>query len=121
MDTINRGILAKINSDAQKGRYIILSEEEISEAVGLRADGETVQKACKELYKDGYIDLKYSGGGMFCVAPLKDIEEPLPEPEIKEAESEITVKKTGATWVFFASLIGGALGSIIASFILAVV
>ena len=123
MNTINRNILAKINSLAQKGRYIILSEEELSEATGTEADGESIKKACRELSRDGYIDLKYSGGGMFCVAPLKDIEpEPLPEPEIiEENEREITVVKTGTAAAFFAALFGGAFGSIIASLILSVI
>lgn len=123
MNTINRDILAKINSIAQKGRYIILSEEEISEALEYQADGESILKACKELAREGYIDLKYSGGGMFCVAPLKDIEpEPAPEPEIiEENEREVVVVKTGTVAAFFAALIGGAAGSVIASLILSVI
>ena len=123
MNTINRDILAKINTLAQKGTYIILSEEDISEALGGQADGEAVSKACRELSRDGYIDLKYSGGGMFCLAPLKDIEpEPAPEPEIiEENEREVVVVKTGTAAAFFAALFGGALGSVIASLILSVI
>ena len=123
MDAINRNILAKINSLAQKGRYIILSEEEISECLDTGADGEVIQKACKELYREGYIDLKYSGGGMFCVAPLKDYIEPMPVEVIKETENEreTVVVKTGTVAAFFAALIGGALGSVIASLIMSVV
>lgn len=122
MDTINREILAKINSSAQMGVYIILSEEDIKEALGTQVDGEAIQKACKELYSDGYIDLKYSGGGMFCVAPLKEfVEEPDPEPEIFEDEQEVVVVKTGKVTAFFAALIGGALGSLITSLILSVI
>ena len=123
MDAINRNILAKINSAAQKGRYIILSEEEISECLDNDADGETIQKACKELYREGYIDLKYSGGGMFCVAPLKDYIEPVPVEVIKEKDDErkAVVVKTGTVTAFFAALLGGALGSVIASLIMSVI
>ena len=121
MNAINKAVLSKINSLAPKGRYIILSEEEISDALEEQTDGESISKACKELYKEGYIDLKYSGGGMFCVAPLKDIEPEPVEPEIiKESESP-TVVKTGTAAAFFAALIGGAAGSLIASLILSVI
>lgn len=120
MNTLNREILAKINTSAPKGRYIILSEDEIKEALSAQADGEVIQKACKELYRDGYIDLKYSGGGMFCIAPLKEYTEPAPEPENTETEREIVVAKTGTAAAFFAALVGGALGSIITSLILSV-
>ncbi|MCH5147975.1 MAG: hypothetical protein J1G05_01260 [Clostridiales bacterium] len=120
MDTINRDILAKINSSAQKGVYIILSEEEFKEALGTQIDGKAIQDACKELAEEGYIDLKYAGGGMFCVAPLKDyVEEP--EPEFAEDEREVVVVKTGTAAAFFAALLGGALGSIIVSLIIWVI
>lgn len=123
MNTVNRNILAKINSLAQKGRYIILSEEDISECLDGEADGNAISKAFKELADGGYIDLKYSGGGMFCAAPLKDAEpESEPEPEIKEENGrEVTVVKTGTAAAFFAALFGGAFGSIIASLILSVI
>ena len=123
MNTINRNILAKINTCAQKGSYIILSEEDFYEVLGTETDGEIIANACKDLYKDGYIDLKYSGGGMFCVAPLRDAEpEPEPSEEISEDNGrEVTVVKTGTAAAFFAALFGGALGSIIASLILSVI
>ena len=123
MNTLNADILSKINSFAQKGRYIILSEEDICEALDSEVDGESISKACRELSDDGYIDLKYSGGGMFCLAPLKDFE-PEPEPQtetVEENEREVTVVKTGTAAAFFAALIGGAAGSIIASLIMSVV
>lgn len=121
MNTTNRAVLSKINSLAPKGRYIILSEEEISEALEGQADGEAISKACKELAKGGYIDLKYSGGGMFCLAPLKDIEPVEPQAEITQEEREVVVVKTGTAAAFFAALIGGALGSVITSLILSVI
>lgn len=122
MNTINRNILAKINSLAPIGRYIILSEEDISEALATETDGDGILKSIKELSDGGYIDLKYSGGGMFCVAPLKDIEpEPEPQEEIAEAERGVTVIRTGTAAAFFAALFGGAVGSIIASLILSVI
>ena len=120
MDTLNREILAKINSSAQKGSYIILSEDDFKEAISAKADGERIQLACKELFNEGYIDLKYSGGGMFCVAPLKDFVEPVPVAETKETEREVVVVKAGTVAAFFAALIGGALGSLITSIISAV-
>lgn len=119
MDTINRNILAKINSSAQKGTYIILSEEDFKEALGTQIDGKNIQDACKELANEGYIDLKYAGGRMFCVAPLKDYV--AEEPEFEEDEREVVVVKTGTAAAFFAALLGGALGSIIVSLIISVI
>lgn len=113
-------MLAKINSSAPKGSYIILSEDDFKEALSYKADGDAMHRACKELFNEGYIDLKYSGGGMFCVAPLKDFVEPLPEPEIFDEEREVTVVKTGTAAAFFAALLGGALGSLITALILSV-
>ena len=123
MNAINKAILSKINSLAPKGRYIILSEEEIADDLDGEVDGESLSKACKELSRDGYIDLKYSGGGMFCLAPLKDLEpEPEIEPEIIEDNERTTiVKKTGTAAAFFAALLGGAVGSLISSLILSVI
>ncbi|MCH5142980.1 MAG: hypothetical protein J1G07_04645 [Clostridiales bacterium] len=120
MDTINRNILAKINSSAQKGAYIILSEEDFKETLGTQIDGESISNACKELSNEGYIDLKYAGGGMFCVAPLKDFVAE-PEPEFEEDEREVVVVRTGTAAAFFAALLGGALGSIIVSLIISVI
>lgn len=122
MNTVNRNILAKINSLATKGKYIILSEDEISECVDGEIDDGGILKACKELAGGGYVDLKYAGGGMFCLAPLKDIEPEEPQREITEVnEREPTVIKTGTAAAFFAALFGGAVGSIIASLLLAVI
>ncbi len=123
MDKKNAAVLTKINSLAAIGRYIILSEEELSEALGEEADGDAIKKACKELASDGYIDLKYSGGGMFCVAPLKYPEKDEQEETTQniQSEREVTVVKTGKAAAFFAALLGGAAGSLIASLILSVI
>ena len=118
MDTINRDILKKISSSAQKGSYIILSEDDFKETLGTQIGGESIVNACKQLANEGFIDLKYAGGGMFCVAPLKDYVEPEPEPEEFEDEREVVVVRTGTAAAFFSALIGGALGSLIASLVI---
>lgn len=120
MDSTNLAVLEKINSLAAIGRYIILSEDEINEALGGKSDGEEIKNSLKELAQGGYIDLKYSGGGMFCVAPLKEYENGGSGEDIPE-ERGITVVKTGTAAAFFAALAGGALGSVIASLIMAVI
>lgn len=122
MNATQRAILSKINSLAPIGRYIILSEDEISECLDGGTDGESILKALKELSRDEYIDLKYSGGGMFCAAPLKEVEpEPVEIVRENQKEHEVVVVKAGTAAAFFAALLGGALGSIIASLILSVI
>ncbi len=125
MDRIAACALEKICAAAPLGKYVILSEDEFSEAFpeGEKCRGDELGKALKNLKSDGYIDVKYSGGNMFCVAPLKK-----PEVEHVEETAEIPVfvggesKAGGKTALtFFAAMLGGALGSLIISLVFALI
>ena len=122
MDRICIAVLDKICSLAAFGRFVVFSEDELFDAF---PDGEerrdaTLRGALKSLKEDGFIDLKYSSGNLYCIAPLKNYT-PLPEPEIAEPETRQKPPKVrhirGA--IFISAFLGGALGSFVISLIFA--
>ena len=85
MDGICSAILNKIYALGTPGRYFVISSEEFFENFpedGKRDEAE-LKRALKVLTADGYIDVKYSSGSMYCVALLKEFtqEEPAPPKE----------------------------------------
>lgn len=125
MDRIAVCTLEKICAAAPMGKYVIISEDEFFDSfpsdIGKKSD--ELNKALKSLKSGGFIDVKYSGGNMFCVAPLK---QPEKEPATETAEIPVFVggeKKVrgGAVANFFAAFAGGALGSLIISLIFALI
>lgn len=113
MDRICDAVLDRINSLSPFGRYVIIAEDEFFEAFpdGSNKSYDELDKALTSLKKNGYIDLKYSRGDMYCVAPLKQTEEtPLPEPEKSKSKTDV---------VFLSAFAGSALGSLIVSLIFA--
>ena len=122
MDRICIAVLDKIRSLAGTGRFVVFSEDELFDAF---PDGEerrdaTLRGALKSLKESGFIDLKYSSGNLYCIAPLKNYE---PEPIVEEiapkpAENVPKVRYIrGATVI--SAFLGGALGSLIVSLIFA--
>ena len=72
----------------------------------------------------GYIDIKYSGGSLYCIAPIKKYEpEPeqiiLPEPELRLPEKAKRERKY--LLPFLAAFSGGALGSLLVSLTFALI
>ncbi len=125
MDRICESVFQKICSLAPLGRYVIISEDEFWEVFPEESErNETeLDKALKKLISDRFIDVKYSGGDMFCVAPLKNYENAQPisvEPQTAQ-QDEKPLKRQSALKVFFAALIGGALGSFIISLVFALI
>lgn len=119
MDRICSAILNKIYALGTAGRYFIISADEFFEAFpedGKRDEAE-LKRALKSLSADGYIDIKYSSGNMYCVALLKTYtEEEPPENDITEdgfnEDYEYPqMQKTAYMSVFWSAFVGGALGS----------
>lgn len=84
MDGICRAVLGRIFALGVAGRYIVVSADELCEGLDCELPDEaSLKKALKSLNAEGYIDLKYTGGNMFCLAPIK----PAPEekPDFSEA------------------------------------
>ena len=124
MDALCIAVLDKIFSLGSPGRNIVISEDEFFEAFPegyTRSDSE-LRKALKSLLSDGYIDIKYSGGDMYCVTPLKNPapeEEPaaIPAPPAVQSEPTSYTLKISFLPAFFAALAGSALGSALISVI----
>ncbi|MCI8370006.1 MAG: hypothetical protein HFE41_02360 [Clostridia bacterium] len=126
MDRISNAVIDKICSFATVGRYVIFSEDELYEAFpeGEKRDLSTLKNALKTLLNAGYIDIKYSGGSLYCIAPIKKYEpEPeqiiLPEPELRLPEKAKRERKY--LLPFLAAFSGGALGSLLVSLTFALI
>lgn len=114
MDQVSRAVLNKIYALGGVGRYFIISAEEFFDSFpedSARDDG-ALKDALKELQRTGYIDMRYSGGDMYCVALLKAYEpEPTPppptceRPEVLPPQPAINIRA-----VFWAAFLGGAAG-----------
>ena len=85
MDRICFAVLEKICSLAAVGRFVVFSEEELFDAFpdGEKRNEAVLHGALKTLKEYGFIDLKYSSGNLYCIAPLKKYE-PAPTPEKEE-------------------------------------
>ena len=123
MDRICIAVLDKISTLAAIGRYVIISEEEIYEAFPEDAERNEseLKRALRTLISDGYVDLKYSDGNLFCVSPLRKY---VAEPEIQAAPEPVKIemepqKKNEKTVYFWAAFLGGAAGSLLISLIFA--
>ncbi len=125
MDRNCIAVLEKINSLSPAGRYVIIAEDEFYEAFpeGCETSDRELDRVLTALRNDGYIDLKYSRGDMYCVAPLKDYAEEQPEDDgdVEESYAEETERRKFFDPVFFSAFVGGALGSLIISVIFAFV
>lgn len=118
MDRICGAVLDKICSVSPVGRYAIIAEDEFFDYFpdGSEKTCDELDRALNSLRSDGYIDVKYSRGDLYCVAPLKAHEEQT------EAYEEVGVQKRSRKidFVFLSAFAGGALGSLIISLIFAI-
>ncbi|MDE7440409.1 MAG: hypothetical protein K2N23_07880 [Clostridia bacterium] len=116
MDRICGAVLNKIHALSPTGRYVIIDEDEFFDAFpedSVRSFDE-LKRSLTLLCREGYIDVKYSRGETYCVAPLKRYEEELPVEEYVESGRGFRVDP-----VFISAFAGGALGSLIISLIFA--
>ena len=117
MDRICGAVLNKIHALSPAGRYVIIDEDELFDAFpeGSEKSFDELKRSLTALIKSGYIDVKYSRGEMYCIAPLKRY-----EPEIAEQHEE-KVKRFRFDPVLVSAFAGSALGSLIISLIFAFV
>ena len=122
MDRICGAVLDKIFALSPAGRYVIIDEEEFYEAFPDGSDRtyDELDRVLSSLRSGGYIDLKYSRGDMYCVAPLKRFvaEEVVPPPPYTAVEEK---KSKKLDFVFLSAFAGSALGSLIISLIFAII
>lgn len=98
---------------------MVFSEDELCEALPENAGCDDIKKALKTLSGGGYVDVKYSSGNMYCIAPLKIYEEETPEQPEPEPEPKPSEKRRLSQ--FFAAFAGGALGSFMVSLVFALI
>ena len=116
MDRICSAVLNKIHALSPAGRYVIVDEEELFDCFpgGAERSFDELKRSLTLLVKQGYIDVKYSRGEMYCIAPLKKYEE-------EEIVYEQPEKKFRFDPVLISAFAGSALGSLIISLIFAFV
>ena len=116
MDGICSAVLNKIYALGAPGRYFVISSDEFLEVFpedGKRDIAE-LKSALKKLSQDGYIDIKYSSGNMYCVALLKVYTEEPPPPAddgFEELYEPTLTQKTAYMSAFWAAFWGSLLGS----------
>lgn len=118
MDGISSAILNKIYALGVPGRYFVISSDEFFESFpeDCARDENQLKKTLKSLTADGYIDIKYSSGNMYCVALLKVFTK-----DVKPAKNDVLYgnyksaesQKTSYRYMFWAAFLGSALGSTI--------
>ena len=81
MDRICDAVLNKIHALSPTGRYVIIDEDELFDAFpdGSYRSFDELKRSLGFLCHEGYIDVKYSRGETYCVAPLKRYEAPIEE------------------------------------------
>lgn len=118
MDRICGAVLKKIEDSGERGKYAILAGDELLDAFpeGSEKTYNELERALGALTAAGYIDLKYSRGDMYCVAPLKEYTEEPQEsaPERKKARLKLNP-------AFLPACLGGALGSAAVTLIFALI
>ena len=115
MDRICGAVLNKIHALSPAGRYVIVDEDELYDAFpdGEEKSFDELKRSLGLLIKQGYIDVKYSRGDIYCIAPLKRYEEEVAEEPFEEA------RRFRFDPVLVSAFAGGALGSLIISLIFA--
>ncbi len=89
---------------------------------GEELSADKVESSVKKLYNEGFIDIKYARGNLYCLAPIREpVDEAAteePSPTVIEVKQKFSLKC--ALMYCAAALVGGAAGSAIASAIAAV-
>lgn len=118
MDGICSAVLNKIYALGAPGRYFVISSDEFFEALPedcARDEGQ-LKKALKSLTADGYIDIKYSSGNMYCVALLKvftEEDEQSQNDGFEDCYEPEQIQKPAYRYAFWGAFAGSALGSAI--------
>lgn len=118
MDRICVALLNKIHALSPTGRYVIVDGDDLFDA--LPSDEKSfdeLKKSLSLLAGEGYIDVRYSRGQTYCLAPLKRYEPPT-EQSAKEREKK-NAERLRTDPVLISAFAGGALGSLLISLIFA--
>ena len=122
MDEVCRAIFYKVKNACTGGAAVFDYGELAGAVEGEELSADKVDGAVKKLCSEGFLDIKYARGNLYCLAPIKEPEtETAPEepsPTVVEVKQKFSLKC--ALMYCAAALVGGAAGSAIASAIAAV-
>jgi hypothetical protein len=112
MNKVCTDVLNRIYKASPEGRYVIISEDDFYDIFdGSDSVSDDLEKALSTLKTNGYIDVKYARGDMYCVAPKKEYSEG------KTEKNETTKVKPDKIFIY--AFLGGGLGSMLVSLIFA--
>ena len=111
LDRRTSALLRVINEACVSSGYKIFSVEDFLSAFpeDLGVNEEAVCHMIEYLREDGYIRVKYSGGGMYCICPLP-LGRSYAEEEVRRVCGERDRLNRLTVFSFFAALLGGVLG-----------
>ena len=106
LDKRTAAVLRTVTAEGEGYRVVDVGELAGGLPAGLRADGQSVDAALRRLAAEGYISVKYSEAGTYCVAPLPKGKEAAKEDARSRARSRL---RLGAFWLPFFGAFAGAL------------
>jgi hypothetical protein len=119
LDKRTSALLQTINDCCDSGSYKIFSEQDFLDSFPQKwgVTNDTLGQMLAHLSENGYINVKYSGGGMYCVCPL-----PLGRgycEQEKERQDECSSQlKYFMAAAFFGAFVGSALSATLFALIL---
>lgn len=114
LDRRTSALLQTINDFCASGTYKVFSEEDFLSAFpeGWGVNAESLSQMLVYLSENGYINIKYSGGGMYCVCPLPLGRSYCEREAEKKDESSVQLRYFMAA-AFFGSFAGGVLAALV--------
>lgn len=114
LDKRTAALLNTVNAQCSSGGYKIFSEEDFLSCFEPEwgVTGENLLHMLDHLSENGYINVKYAAGGMYCVMPLP-LGRSYSEREAEKKSEDLKSLKYFAYAAFFGGLIGGGIGSLI--------
>lgn len=114
LDKRTSALLKSINDFCSSGTYKIFSEEDFLSAFPEKwgVTAEALAQMLDYLSENGYINVKYSGGGMYCICPLP-LGRGYCEQEAEKRSECVLQLKYFMSAAFFGSFAGSVLGILI--------
>lgn len=114
LDKRTAALLNTVNAQCSSGGYKIFTEEDFLSCFepAWGVTGENLSHMLDHLSENGYINVKYADGGMYCVMPMP-LGRSYSEREAEKENKDLKSLKCFARAAFFGGLIGGGVGSLI--------